>query len=102
MEGSVLSFLKAEWKVSDTGSAHWASSLNIVNKDQMPKVVFESVDDTIFTKKVRVDRLLTAGYCWKIIKIIWNILGLMLENHKNYIKYFLHMGWAFIFEFRSG
>jgi hypothetical protein len=27
MEGSVLSFLKAEWKVSDTGSAHGASSL---------------------------------------------------------------------------
>jgi hypothetical protein len=27
MEGSVLSFLKAEWKVSDTGSAHWASRL---------------------------------------------------------------------------
>jgi hypothetical protein len=26
MEGSVLSFLKAEWKVSDTCSAHWASS----------------------------------------------------------------------------
>jgi hypothetical protein len=26
MEGSVLSFLKAEWKVSDTGSAHGASS----------------------------------------------------------------------------
>jgi hypothetical protein len=29
MEGSVLSFLKAEWKVSDTGSAHlacWAPS----------------------------------------------------------------------------
>ena len=25
MGGSVLSFLKAEWKVSDTGSAHWAS-----------------------------------------------------------------------------
>ena len=27
MEGSVLGFLKAEWKVSDTGSDHWASSL---------------------------------------------------------------------------
>jgi len=27
MEGSVLSFLKAEWKVSDTGSAHWDSSI---------------------------------------------------------------------------
>jgi hypothetical protein len=26
MEGSVLSFLKAEWKMSDTGWAHWASS----------------------------------------------------------------------------
>jgi hypothetical protein len=26
MEGSVISFLKAEWKVSDTGSAHLASS----------------------------------------------------------------------------
>jgi hypothetical protein len=26
MEGSVLSFLKAEWMVNDTGSAHWASS----------------------------------------------------------------------------
>jgi hypothetical protein len=26
MEDSVLSFLKAEWKVSDSGSAHWASS----------------------------------------------------------------------------
>ena len=26
MEGSVLSFLKAEWKVSDAGSAHWCSS----------------------------------------------------------------------------
>ena len=30
MEGSVLSFLKAEWKVSDAGSAHWASSLKAI------------------------------------------------------------------------
>jgi hypothetical protein len=29
MEGYVLRFLRAEWKVSDTGSAQcWASSLN--------------------------------------------------------------------------
>ena len=28
MVGSVLSFLKAEWKVRDTGSTHWASSFN--------------------------------------------------------------------------
>ena len=26
MEGCVLSFLKAEWKVNDTGLVHWASS----------------------------------------------------------------------------
>ena len=32
MEGSVIRFLKAEWKVSDTGSAHWASSLLFVRK----------------------------------------------------------------------
>ena len=30
MEGSVLSFLKAEWKVSDTVSAHWASSFMFI------------------------------------------------------------------------
>jgi hypothetical protein len=41
MGGSVLSFLKAEWKVSDTGSAHWASSfiicryLNLVKNQRM-------------------------------------------------------------------
>ena len=29
-EGSVLNFLKAEWKVSDTGSAHWASSFKYI------------------------------------------------------------------------
>jgi hypothetical protein len=31
MEGSVLSFIKAEWKVSDTGSAHLVSSLNKID-----------------------------------------------------------------------
>jgi len=31
MEDSVLSFFKAEWKVSDTGSAHWASSFHLLH-----------------------------------------------------------------------
>jgi hypothetical protein len=35
MEGSVLSFLKAEWKVSDTGLAHWASSIIRQHFDQI-------------------------------------------------------------------
>jgi hypothetical protein len=34
MEGSVLNFLKVEWKVSDTGSAHWASCSFLDTKDQ--------------------------------------------------------------------
>jgi hypothetical protein len=34
MGGSILSFLKAEWKVNDTGSAHWASNF-LRNFDQM-------------------------------------------------------------------
>ena len=43
MEGSVLSFLKAEWKVSDTGSAQcWASSLLYFQP------VVEHVFDTFF------------------------------------------------------
>jgi hypothetical protein len=33
MDGSVLNFLKAEWKVSDTDSAHWASSLILFGKE---------------------------------------------------------------------
>ena len=35
MEGSVLSFLKAEWKVSDTGSAHWASSFAMLGDSDL-------------------------------------------------------------------
>ena len=48
MVGSVLSFLKAEWKMSDTGSAHWVSSFTfclyyLINPytllNFMPKIV---------------------------------------------------------------
>ena len=48
MEGSVLSFLKAEWKVSDTGSADWASSYtsnNIkksLNRSETAKFFFKT------------------------------------------------------------
>ena len=35
IEGSVLSFLKAEWKVNDIGSAHWASSFQLFNWFQL-------------------------------------------------------------------
>ena len=45
MEGSVLSFLKAKWKVSDTCSAHWVSSfilylyLNLESCTSYPLVI---------------------------------------------------------------
>ena len=42
MEGSVLSFLNAEWKVSVTGSTHWASS-------------YTWIQNQIIHKHVRVD-----------------------------------------------
>ena len=38
MECSVLSFLKAEWKVSDTGSANWASSC-VMNTNYLPFLI---------------------------------------------------------------
>ena len=44
MEGSVLRFFKAEWKVSDTGSAHWASSFCLILKDS---VNFENYNVTV-------------------------------------------------------
>jgi hypothetical protein len=48
MEGSVLSFLKAEWKVSDTGSTHWASSL----KDFAYFVIFCPWEGGSFSNKI--------------------------------------------------
>jgi hypothetical protein len=38
MEGSVLNFLKAEWKVSDTGSAYWASSYVLVSQEPLAQI----------------------------------------------------------------
>ena len=40
MEDSVLSFLKAEWKVSNTGSAHWAASVRN-NKNDWTQTAYE-------------------------------------------------------------
>jgi hypothetical protein len=39
MEGYVVSFFKAEWKVCDTGSTHWASSLNLWPYGQSIKII---------------------------------------------------------------
>jgi len=57
MEGSVLSFLKAEWKVSDTGWAHWASSFFYFNSALLWKI-FRKVIRTIGPSDYRAFGLL--------------------------------------------
>ena len=54
MEGSVLNFLKAEWKVSDTCSAHWASSVD--NSGNLFTItVFVDIGGIFFTITIFVD-----------------------------------------------
>ena len=54
MEGSVLSFLKAEWKVSDTGSAHWASSLATTNNKMSYLIYNNSIESAIKTYNMSI------------------------------------------------
>jgi hypothetical protein len=65
MEDSVLSFLKAEWKVSDTGSAHWASSLPL----QMYMILFLSIQMyvEIFTTTNESGTFYTFTNVWHLI-----------------------------------
>jgi hypothetical protein len=53
MEGSVLNILKAEWKVSDTSSAHWASNLNSYKYQEIAHIYLQDnlfgVVDIVFT-----------------------------------------------------
>ena len=69
MEGCVLSFLKAKWKVSDTGSAHWTFSLigndnnvsaeehpsiKIIkeNKKEITKLIFHEIENDFVSKQI--------------------------------------------------
>ena len=63
MEGSVLSFLKAEWKVSDTGSVHWASSFYYYYSDNGKHAL-----------KVGANAL----YSWIWLMIIWVYLHILI------------------------
>ena len=60
MGGSVLSFLKAEWKVSDTGSAHWASSLKYTLPVWNLTKIFSSTVNISFAKVVIATEFLLA------------------------------------------
>jgi hypothetical protein len=49
MEGSVLSFLKAEWKVSDTGSVQcWASSYCIHGNTIFPQTTIIGIHEIYY------------------------------------------------------
>jgi hypothetical protein len=53
MEDYVLNFLKAEWKVSDTDSTHWASDLNSYEYQEIAHIYLQDnlfgVVDIAFT-----------------------------------------------------
>jgi hypothetical protein len=59
MGGSVLSFLKADWKVSDTGSMGWASSLKCCGfKSKLKYPEFENLiwsDDFVCFVETKTD-----------------------------------------------
>ena len=64
MEGSVLSFLKAEWKVNDTGSAHWSSTLNSEHLSVMIDLLFSCI-------------LFSSVKIYYYINFIWKTVSLM-------------------------
>ena len=75
MEGSVLSFFKAEWKVSDTGSAHWASSffvffckICIIQHTYWVDITLSYL--RIITICIKSECITSNHLAWKIYKIL--------------------------------
>ena len=64
MEGSLLSFLKAEWKVSDTGSADWASSS--LSQRWPPKTCLTVVKLTLATASIKEFLVLYDLYLYSL------------------------------------
>ena len=66
MEGCVLSFLKAEWKVSDTGLAHWVSSCH--------NLYLSATFKQFLTEFAGFEILFHIVYMWehtKFLRVIW-------------------------------
>ena len=92
MEGCVLSFLKTEWKVSDTGSAHWGSNFS---SSEMYVSYLRQVGSFLqvlwFPPAIKLTTTILLKYCWKLCalntitqpplkKIVQNMTGLILYN----------------------
>ena len=74
MEGSVLSFLKAEWKVSDTGSSQcWASSLSSIINLNGPNCAWVIIDWFVWIEN---SRWLSMQY-----RLTWDPMGNIFENY---------------------
>jgi hypothetical protein len=65
IESSVLRFLKAEWKVSDTGSAHWASSFILFYfKEYLPtphpiQSLWKSCQSDLLTQRIQYAHIIS-------------------------------------------
>jgi hypothetical protein len=79
MEGSVLGFLKAESKVSDTGSAHWANNWNYTTKYTMNSLLHRRkvISPSILTvfHNGKQEKIEANNTTLPIIMISWDLLS---------------------------
>jgi hypothetical protein len=79
MEGSVLSFLKAEWKVSDTGSAHWASSFNLSSLNDfltLTVVIFQNIEFYLYIIYMAIYVQLYNGFNVQCVGILITMVAI--------------------------
>jgi hypothetical protein len=102
LEGSVLSFLRAEWKVSDTGSAQcWASSLqnilhllfNIIHSGSMELFSITLFSSNVLSLKVRsdLDLILYRFFLLFYVRIVYNICW----NY--FLKHSIPLSWTHLY-----
>jgi hypothetical protein len=87
MEGSVLSFLKAEWKVTDTGSAQcWASSFSLI-------FVRQIIMNWKFGNNNQIYPILIDWLMFGILTFLWHIFNTYSGRERNSLiyKYYIKM-----------
>ena len=87
MEGSVLSFLKAEWKVTDTGSAQcWASSFSLI-------FVRQIIRNWKFGNNNQTYPILIDWLMFGRLTFLWHIFNTYSGRERNSLiyKYYIKM-----------
>jgi hypothetical protein len=96
MGGSVLSFLKAEWKVNDTGSAHRASSLSDTQRVTQVERELPTLPQHLSSSPVycgiRVAHSLGScvAFCKCLSFCLVNVLSVLQYTAPNYHSWHLH------------